>query len=99
VLDEETIDRIKNDDVELMLFSFRYLASTLFGVQNLKIREEKIRAKVEEIKKRQDESVLQSVRGVRGDEGRAGKAIRRRSVQRSRKPSAPQLWCRLVICK
>jgi len=62
VLDEETIDRIKNDDVELMLFSFRYLASTLFGVQNLKIREEKIRAKVEEIKKRQDESVLQSVR-------------------------------------
>jgi len=55
-------DRIKNDDVELMLFSFRYLASTLFGVQNLKIREEKIRAKVEEIKKRQDESVLQSVR-------------------------------------
>jgi hypothetical protein len=61
-IDPETIEKIRNDDVELMLFSFRYLASTLFGVQNMKIREEKIREKVLEIKQRQDESVLESIR-------------------------------------
>ncbi|KAB2890124.1 MAG: YkgJ family cysteine cluster protein, partial [Desulfobulbaceae bacterium] len=61
-IDEETIEKIRNDDVELMLFSFKYLASTLFGVQNMKIREEKIREKVKEIKKRQDEAVLESIR-------------------------------------
>ena len=33
-IDEETIAKIKEDDVELMLFSFKYLAATLFGVQN-----------------------------------------------------------------
>jgi len=62
VIDAETVARIKEDDVELMLFSFKYLASTLFGVQDLKIKEEKIKAKVVEIKQRQDESVLQSIR-------------------------------------
>ena len=45
-----------------MLFSFKYLAATLFGVQNMKIREEKIREKVKEIKKRQDEAVMESIR-------------------------------------
>ena len=61
-LDEETIAKIKEDDVELMLFSFKYLAATLFGVKNLKIKEEKVKAKIVEIKNRQDESVLQSIR-------------------------------------
>ena len=60
-IDQETIDKIKEDDVELMLFSFKYLAATLFGAQGLKIKEEKIKAKVEEIKARQDESVEKSV--------------------------------------
>jgi Fe-S-cluster containining protein len=61
-IDEETIKKIKDDDVELMLFSFKYLAATLFGAKVLKIKEEKIRAKVAQIKVRQDESVMQSIK-------------------------------------
>lgn len=61
-LDQETIDKIREDDVELMLFSFKYLAATLFGAQSLKIKEEKIKAKVAQIKERQDASVKQSVK-------------------------------------
>ena len=54
VVDEETLDKIKNDDVELMLFSFKYLANTLFGAEGMSIRQEKIDVKVREIKERQD---------------------------------------------
>lgn len=61
IIDDETVAKIKEDDVELMLFSFTYLAATLFGAQGMKIREDKIQAKVVEIKQRQDESVLESV--------------------------------------
>ncbi|MFH0785198.1 MAG: YkgJ family cysteine cluster protein [Pseudomonadota bacterium] len=61
-IDEETIKKIKEDDVELMLFSFKYMAATLFGAQILKIKEEKIKAKVAQIKIRQDESVKQSIK-------------------------------------
>ncbi len=61
-IDEATIASIREDDVQLMLFSFKYLAATLFGARVLKIREEKIKAKIAEIKQRQDESVLQSIR-------------------------------------
>ena len=61
-IDEETIKKIKEDDVELMLFSFKYLAATLFGAKLLKIKEEKIKAKVIQIKARQDESVMQSIK-------------------------------------
>ncbi len=60
-LDQETIDKIREDDVELMLFSFKYLAATLFGAQSLKIKEEKIKEKVTQMKKRQDESIKRSV--------------------------------------
>lgn len=64
VVDDETIQKIKEDDVELMHFSFKYLASSLFGVQfpELQIREEKIKAKVSEMKTKQDDSVLQAIR-------------------------------------
>jgi len=61
-IDAETIKKIKEDDVELMLFSFKYLAATLFGAKVLKIKEEKIKAKVAQIKVRQDESVMQSIK-------------------------------------
>ncbi len=61
-LDDETIQKIKEDDVELMLFSFKYLAATLFGAQILKIRPEKIKEKVAQIKTRQDDVVLQSIK-------------------------------------
>ena len=59
-IDEATLAKIKEDDVELMLFSFKYLANTLFGAPGLTIKQEKIQAKVEEIKKRQDEAMLEA---------------------------------------
>lgn len=61
-MDDETLVKIKEDDVELMLFSFKFLAATLFGVRTMTIKEEKVKAKKEQIKQRQDESVLSSVR-------------------------------------
>ncbi len=60
-LDQETIDKIREDDVELMLFSFKYLAATLFGAQTLKIKEAKIKEKVARMKEHQDESIKRSV--------------------------------------
>ena len=61
-LDEETIKKIKEDDVELMLFSFEYLAATLFGATKMNIKEEKIKEKVARMKEEQDASVLKSVK-------------------------------------
>jgi len=57
VIDDKTLQEIKEDDVALMKFSFTYLANTLFGAQGLNIKKERVDAKVEEIKKRQDESL------------------------------------------
>ena len=59
-VDEETLKSIKEDDIELMHFSFKYLANTLFGAGGLNIRKEKIKAKVEEIKQRQDGVLLKA---------------------------------------
>ncbi|MBM9537860.1 YkgJ family cysteine cluster protein [Desulfobulbus alkaliphilus] len=56
-VDAETLAAIREDDVKLMLFSFKYLANTLFGAAGLSIKEEKIQSKVEEIRKRQDEAL------------------------------------------
>ncbi|MFV0438637.1 MAG: YkgJ family cysteine cluster protein [Desulfopila sp.] len=63
-VDEEILEKIREDDLELMFFSFRYLASSLFGVQDpgFKIRDEKIQAKVSTMKRQQDDSVLQAIR-------------------------------------
>ena len=54
-VDPEELDRIREDDIELMKFSFRYLASSLFGTKDLSIKPDKIKAKAEEIKKKQAE--------------------------------------------
>ena len=54
-IDAETLERIKADDIELMKFSFKYLASSLFGTKDLKIKPEKIKAKAEEIAKKRTE--------------------------------------------
>jgi hypothetical protein len=56
-VDQETLEKIKEDNIELMHFSFKYLANTLFGAEGLNIKKEKIDAKVQEIKNRQDESL------------------------------------------
>jgi hypothetical protein len=63
VLDEKLIEKIKDDDVELMLFSFDYLAHSLFGahVPGMNIKEEKIKEKVAQIKQRQDDAVVSAV--------------------------------------
>lgn len=62
-VEKSVIEKIRNDDIELMFFAFDYLANTLFGakVTTMTIREEKIREKVVEIKARQDEAVVKAV--------------------------------------
>ncbi|MBM9510902.1 YkgJ family cysteine cluster protein [Desulfobulbus marinus] len=62
VVDEETLAKIKEDDIELMLFSFQYLANTLFGAGEMPIKQEKLQAKIEEIKQRQDNSLQNAER-------------------------------------
>jgi len=59
-VDEKTLQEIKENDEALMLFSFRYLANTLFGAQGMKIKKDKLDAKIKEIKQRQDESVQEA---------------------------------------
>ena len=61
-IDDETIRKIKEDDVELMLFAFKYLAATLFGAEGLKIKPEKVKEKIKRMKKEQDEAVIKSVK-------------------------------------
>ena len=56
-VDPETLAKIREDDVELMLFSFKYLANTLFGAPGLTIKEDKLKDKIAEIRKRQDDAV------------------------------------------
>ncbi|MBU0483521.1 MAG: YkgJ family cysteine cluster protein [Proteobacteria bacterium] len=55
-IDNATLDEIKNDDIALMKFSNKYLASSLFGTQDLKIKEEKIMAKAAKLKVSQAEA-------------------------------------------
>ncbi len=59
-IDQETIDLIKEDDIALMKFSFRYLASSLFGTQDLKIREKLIKARIEEIDERREKASIKA---------------------------------------
>ncbi len=56
-IDQETLAQIKEDDIALMKFSFKFLASALYGTQDLKIKAEKIQAKAEEINQEQGEAV------------------------------------------
>ena len=59
-VDADTVAKIREDDVELMLFSFRYLANTLFGAAGMAIKPEKIKSKISEIKNRQDDVLRQA---------------------------------------
>jgi len=52
-IDPEELERIREDDIALMKLSYRYLASSLFGTNDLPIKAEKIKAKAQEIKKKQ----------------------------------------------
>ncbi len=55
-IDQPTLDLIKTDDIALLKFSFKYLASSLFGTNDLPIRSDKILAKADELRKSQGDS-------------------------------------------
>ena len=59
-IDQETLEKIKNDDVELMHFSFSYLASSLFGAGGMNVNQGKIDAKSMEIKQKQEERLAEA---------------------------------------
>lgn len=59
-IDQSTLTEIKEDDIALILFSYRYLASSLFGTKDLTIKEDKIKAKVEELKEKQQQAAQQA---------------------------------------
>lgn len=59
-VDQETLDKIKTDDVALMMFGNLYLASSLFGTNDLKIKEEKIQAKVATNKDKQKDAEIRA---------------------------------------
>jgi Fe-S-cluster containining protein len=54
-VDQETLNKIREDDVELLLFSYRLLASMLFGTNDVKVKPEVLKAKVDAIKKDQEQ--------------------------------------------
>jgi len=54
-VDEETLDRIRKDDIELLLFSYSLLASMLFGTNDVKVKPDVLKAKVNAIKKDQEQ--------------------------------------------
>ena len=49
-IDDATLKLIKEDDIALLKFSDKYLASSLFGTNDLKIKDAKIQKKAAEIK-------------------------------------------------
>jgi Fe-S-cluster containining protein len=61
-IDQETLDKIKEDDIALLRFSYKYLASSLFGTQDIKIKEEKIKAKSAELKNKQGSKEEEAIR-------------------------------------
>lgn len=61
-IDQATLDTIREDDIALLKFSYKYLASSLFGTADLQIREEKIKAKAEELKQKKTEKEQEAIR-------------------------------------
>jgi hypothetical protein len=55
-VDQETLDKIKDDDVELLLFSYKLLASMLFGTEDIKVKPDVLKSKVDAIKKEQEDT-------------------------------------------
>jgi len=55
-VDEATLKSIKEDDIALMKFSSKYLASSMFGTNELKIKAEKIKERAEQIKAEQGDA-------------------------------------------
>lgn len=57
---QETVARIKSDDLELMKFGFDWLNSALFGAEAVKLKDEVLKAKVQELKEKAREIVAKS---------------------------------------
>jgi uncharacterized protein len=53
---EETLDIIKNDDIELLKFSYIFLASSLFGTQDIKVKDKKIKERIVKMKGEQKDA-------------------------------------------
>ena len=60
-VDEETLAKIKTDDIALMKFSCKYLASSIFGTKDLAIKAEKVKERVEKNKANQGEVEKQAM--------------------------------------
>ena len=60
-VDAETLAQIKTDDIALMKFSCKYLASSIFGTKDLVIKPEKVQARVEQNKNNQGEVEKQAM--------------------------------------
>jgi len=72
-IDQETLDKIKEDDIALLRFSYKYLASSLFGTKDLKIREEKIKAKAEQMQEKRsskEEEAIQTYEELKAERDR-----------------------------
>ncbi|MFH1148633.1 MAG: YkgJ family cysteine cluster protein [Pseudomonadota bacterium] len=52
----DIVERIRNDELELMKFGFEWLKSALFGADTVNLRQEVVQARVEELKKQARES-------------------------------------------
>lgn len=59
-IDPATLKEIETDDIALLKFSYLYLASSLFGTNDLKIKDERIKAKVVELKEKQQQAAQQA---------------------------------------
>lgn len=51
-MSDETIAKIKRDELELMKFGFDWLKSALFGAEAVKLKDEVLQAKVEDLKEK-----------------------------------------------
>lgn len=49
-VDQETLEKIREDEVELLLFSYKVLASMLFGTNDVRVKPDVLQAKVAAIK-------------------------------------------------
>jgi Fe-S-cluster containining protein len=54
-VDPETLEKIKEDDVALLLFSYSLRASMLFGTNDVKVKPEVLKAKVNALKEDQEQ--------------------------------------------
>ena len=55
-VDQDVLDKIKEDENELLLFSYKVLASMLFGTEDVKVKPDVLKAKVDAIKKDQEDT-------------------------------------------